>query len=67
MRQIHRSFEANHLLANIRTLITTTSVIEGIFSQLRRRLRRIGALQSPRAADKWALAFAMRINGMHLP
>ncbi len=67
MRQIHRSFEANHLPAKIRTLMTTTSVIEGFFSQLRRRLRRIGALQRSRAAEKWALACAMRINGIHLP
>jgi transposase-like protein len=65
--QLHRCFEVDALPAALRSLLTTTSVLEGLFSQLRKRLNPIGALQSPRAAERFALAGVMRMTWISLP
>jgi putative transposase len=65
--QLHRCFEADALPANLRALLTTTSVLEGLFSQLRKRLNPIGALQSPRAAERFALAGVLRMTWISIP
>lgn len=45
--QLHRCFEADALPAALRSRLTTTGVLEGLSSQLRKRLNSIGALKSP--------------------
>lgn len=64
---LHRCFEVDALPTALRSLLTTTSVLEGLFSQLRVRLNPIGALQNPRAAERFALAAVLRMTWISLP
>ena len=65
--QVHRCFEVDALPSTVRSLLTTTSVLDGFFSQLRKRLNPIGALRSPRAAERFTLAAALRMRWISIP
>lgn len=65
--QLHRCFEVDAIPAPLRSMLTTTSMLEGLFSQLRVRLNPIGALQSPRAAERFALAAVLRMTWISIP
>lgn len=65
--QLHRCFEAEALPGALRAKLTTTGMLEGLFSQLRKRLTPIGALKSPRAAERFALAGVLRMSWISIP
>jgi putative transposase len=65
--QLHRCFEVDALPPSLRSLLTTSGLLEGLFSQLRKRTTPIGALQSPRAAERFALAGVLRMTWISLP
>lgn len=65
--QLHRCFEADALPAALRSKLTTTGMLEGLFSELRRRLNPIGALKCPRAAERFALAGVLRMTWISIP
>ena len=66
-RNLHRCFEANVLPKEIRSKATTTGRCEGLFRQLRSRINRIGAFQSPISAETYVYGIICQKKWLNVP
>lgn len=65
--QLERCFEADVLPEPIRSKASTTSLCETLFGQMRHRLNKIGAFETPRAVELFVLATVKQKTWIHIP
>jgi putative transposase len=66
-RRLDRCFEAHQLPMTIRSKVTTTSLCEGLFKQLRARTNRVGAFESPLSIERFLLAVIYQKQWINIP
>lgn len=66
-RDLHRSFETQCLPMPARTKSSTSGLCEGLFRQLRTRIRAIGHFETPRAAEIYAFAVIAQKKWIGIP
>jgi len=66
-RDLHRSFEAQCLPVPARSKCSTSGLCEGLFRQLRSRIRSIGHFETPRAAELYAFAVVAQKKWIGIP
>jgi len=64
---LHRCFEANVLPVAVRTKATTSGLCEGLFKQLRARIKSIGAFETPLAVELYAFAIIAQKTWIAIP
>jgi len=65
--RLDKCFEVYALPESLRSRASTTGACETLFSQLRIRLRGIGAFESPRSVDRYVFALIKRKEWIHFP
>ena len=64
---LQRCFEANSLPAAARSKATTTGMCEGLFRQIRARIRKIGPFETPRAVELYIFAIVAQKQWIAIP
>lgn len=64
---LHRCFEINALPADLRSKASTTGRCEGLFKQLRARIKQMGAFESPSSVEIYIYAIVCQKKWLHLP
>ena len=64
---LERCFEVNTLPPNIRSRCSTTSLCEGLFGQLRDRIKQIGAFETPLATELFIYAIVCQKTWIKIP
>lgn len=65
--RLDKCFEVYALPENLRSKASTSGACETLFSQLRLRLRSIGAFESPRSVERYVFALTKRKKWISLP
>ena len=66
-RNLHRCFEVNVLPKELRSKAATTGRCEGLFKQLRKRTKQIGAFESPLSVELYAYAIICQRKWLNIP
>lgn len=66
-KRLDKCFEVYALPESLRSKASTTNACETFFSQLRQRLRSIGAFEYPRSVDRFIFAIVKRKEWISLP
>ena len=66
-RDLYRSFEAHDLPKPARSKATTSGICEGLFKQLRARIKSIGSFETPRAVELYTLAIVSQKKWIGVP
>lgn len=66
-RELHRSFETQCLPKPARTKCSTSGLCEGLFRQLRTRIRAIGHFETPMAVELYAFAVIAQKKWIGIP
>lgn len=65
--QLQQCFEVDVLPQPLRCRASTTSLCECLFGQLRKRIKQIGAFETPRAAELFVLAYIRQKQWISIP
>lgn len=66
-RNLHRCFEVNVLPKQIRSKASTSGRCEGLFKQLRARIKQIGAFESPMSVETYVYGIICQKKWLNLP
>ena len=66
-KNLHRCFEVNVLPKEIRSKATTSGRCEGLFKQLRKRIKQIGAFESPLSVEMYVYAIICQKKWLNVP
>ncbi|MCK5528680.1 MAG: IS256 family transposase [Kiritimatiellae bacterium] len=66
-KDLHRCFEVNILPKELRRKASTSGRCEGFFQQLRKRIKSIGAFETPQAVELYVYGITCQKKWLHIP
>jgi len=66
-KRLYRCFEANSLPKRLKRKASTTGRCEGLFQQLRKRIKQIGAFESPLSVELYVYAIICQKKWLNIP
>jgi len=65
--RLERCFEVHQLAPELRSKASTTNLCEGLFKQIRARTKKVGAFESPMAAELFVFAIVCQKTWINIP
>ena len=66
-KDLYRCFEVNILPKHLRSKASTSGRCEGFFKQLRKRIKPIGAFETPQAVEIYVYSITCPKKWLHIP